>query len=93
VIDHHVQLCVSDVGAGFPPGRLESVFDPFVTTKPTGLGVGLALCRAIVHAHNGELTARNNEGPGATVCCALPCTGERSPVTSNRVGEVATTSR
>ena len=93
VIDHHVQLCISDVGGGFPPGRLESVFDPFVTTKRTGLGVGLALCRAIVHAHNGELTARNNDGPGATVCCALPWVGERSPMTAKTVAEVATSSR
>lgn len=79
LLDGRVQLCISDVGTGFPPDRLEAVFEPFVTTKETGLGVGLALCRAIVNAHDGELTAINNDdGPGATVCCTLPCVASPS---------------
>src|SRR5262245_58656306 len=71
--NQRVELRVEDVGVGFPPDRLASLFEPFVTTKPTGLGLGLALCRAIIQAHDGVLTAMNNEGRGATVCCSLPC--------------------
>lgn len=68
-----IELSIEDVGTGFPPERLTSLFEPFVSTKPTGLGLGLALCKAILQAHDGEVSARNNDDRGATVCCVLPC--------------------
>ena len=46
---------------------MKSTFDAFVTTKQAGLGIGLALSRAIIHAHGGELRAENNRGHGATL--------------------------
>jgi signal transduction histidine kinase len=67
-----VSLSVEDIGTGIAPGQLNSVFEPFVTTKTTGLGLGLALCRSIVHAHEGRLTAENNPGRGVTFHCVLP---------------------
>jgi C4-dicarboxylate-specific signal transduction histidine kinase len=67
-----VSLSVEDIGTGIAPGQLNSVFEPFVTTKTTGLGLGLALCRSIVHAHGGRLTAENNPGRGVTFHCVLP---------------------
>ena len=70
--DEGVQLSVEDVGTGIAPDQLSSVFEPFVTTKATGLGLGLALCRSIVHAHEGRLTAENNVGRGVTFRCTLP---------------------
>ncbi len=52
-----VQLSVSDSGIGVPTSRLEQIFDPFVTTKEHGLGLGLAICHSIVTAHGGRLWA------------------------------------
>jgi len=73
-----VRLSVEDVGTGITPDQLNSVFEPFVTTKTTGLGLGLALCRSIVHAHEGRLTAENNPARGVTFHCLLPLADGRS---------------
>jgi C4-dicarboxylate-specific signal transduction histidine kinase len=67
-----VQLSVEDRGSGIPPAVLEHLFDPFVTTKAKGLGLGLSICRSIVTAHSGRLWAANNPGRGATFWVALP---------------------
>jgi len=72
--DQGVQLLVEDVGTGIAPDQLSSVFEPFMTTKATGLGLGLALCRSIVQAHDGQLTAENNVVRGVTFRCTLPLT-------------------
>jgi PAS domain S-box-containing protein len=66
-----VQLSVKDSGVGVPPSRLEQIFDPFVTTKEHGLGLGLAICRSIVSAHGGRLWALNNPEKGASVLMVL----------------------
>ncbi len=60
-----VQVSVRDSGLGFAPGTLEHVFDPFYTTKATGLGMGLSICRSIISAHGGRLWAETNEPQGA----------------------------
>ena len=74
-VDGNVEVCVVDRGAGIPLANLESIFEPFVTTKATGLGLGLAICRSIVKAHGGRLWATNNADCGATLHCELPATG------------------
>jgi two-component system sensor kinase FixL len=61
-----VELLVADQGTGIPPDEMDRVFEPFVTSKPHGLGLGLAICRSIVTAHGGRLWADNNEEGGAT---------------------------
>ena len=61
-----VEVAVIDSGTGIPEDLLPNVFDAFVTTKQAGLGIGLALSRAIVEAHGGDLRAQNNAGRGAT---------------------------
>lgn len=70
--DHFVQLAVSDSGPGIPEHQLEQVFEPFVTFRDKGLGLGLAISRSIVSDHGGSIRAENNEGRGATFRCLLP---------------------
>jgi PAS domain S-box-containing protein len=67
-----VVVTVQDSGMGIAPEALERVFDPFYTTKDGGMGMGLAICRSIVAAHGGTLTAAAAEGGGAVFCFALP---------------------
>jgi signal transduction histidine kinase len=71
-IDGNVEVSVIDRGAGIPLASLERIFEPFVTTKSTGMGLGLAICRSIVEAHGGRLWATNNVDCGATLHCELP---------------------
>jgi C4-dicarboxylate-specific signal transduction histidine kinase len=66
-----VRLSVTDNGPGIPPERLLQVFEPFVTTKPHGMGLGLAVCRTIVMAHGGRLFASHADGGGATFVLEL----------------------
>jgi signal transduction histidine kinase len=68
----HVEINVADRGTGIPEADLERIFEPFVTTKSQGLGLGLAICRSIVEAHGGRLWASNNADAGATLHCELP---------------------
>jgi two-component system, NtrC family, sensor histidine kinase HydH len=66
-------ICVSDTGPGLPPGLAERIFDPFVSTKETGLGLGLSICKRIVEAHGGSITAANSPAGGAMFVVRLPC--------------------
>ena len=61
-----VVISVQDSGPGFDPKSLEHLFDAFYTTKPQGLGMGLAISRSIIDAHGGRLWAIPNDGPGVT---------------------------
>ncbi|HKU62204.1 MAG TPA: ATP-binding protein [Gemmatimonadales bacterium] len=63
---------VHDRGTGIPPDGLSSVFEPFMTTKRDGMGLGLTICRSIVTAHGGQMWAVNNPERGATFVVALP---------------------
>jgi len=67
-----VEVSVADHGTGIPSADLERIFEPFVTTKARGMGLGLAICRSIVEAHGGRLWATNNADRGATLHCELP---------------------
>lgn len=67
-----VLLEVSDTGAGIAPGKMPHIFDAFVTTKPTGTGLGLSLSRMIVQDHGGRIWATSDEGGGATFHLQLP---------------------
>ena len=69
--DGGIELSVSDRGVGIGAERLENIFEPFVTTKESGLGLGLAICRSIVSAHGGKLWAVNNADQGATFVLML----------------------
>lgn len=63
---------VVDTGHGIAGDMLETIFTPFETTKPNGMGMGLAVCRTIVRAHGGRIWAENAQSGGARVCFDLP---------------------
>jgi PAS domain S-box-containing protein len=64
--DDEVQVAVQDAGIGLEPNTADRIFDAFHTTKPGGLGMGLAISRSIIEWHGGRLWAEPNNGPGAT---------------------------
>jgi signal transduction histidine kinase len=68
---NNVRISVQDSGTGISPSLVDRLFEPFVTTKPEGLGLGLSISRTIVAAHGGRLWAENNPDQGATVHCLL----------------------
>ena len=59
-------VAVQDYGVGIDSQNLDKIFDAFYTTKPQGMGMGLAISRSIVENHGGRLWAIPNDGPGAT---------------------------
>ena len=67
-----VRLVVEDSGPGLTPEQCERVFETFYTTKPKGLGVGLAISRSIAESHNGRLWAESEGGRGARFALELP---------------------
>ncbi|MGA2893311.1 MAG: AAA family ATPase [Xanthobacteraceae bacterium] len=72
-----VRVTVQDSGPGLPDADTEQAFKAFYTTKPTGLGMGLSICRSIVETHGGRLWAAPNEPRGAVFCFTLPV-GDRT---------------
>jgi signal transduction histidine kinase len=74
--DAAVMITVEDSGVGIDVDDVERLFEPLYTTKPEGLGMGLAIARTIVHAHGGQLRASNNASGGATFGFTLPVCGE-----------------
>jgi PAS domain S-box-containing protein len=70
--DEHLLLTVTDRGLGLDSDVTDRMFMPFFTTKSSGLGMGLSICRSIIEAHAGRLSAFPNEGSGATFQIALP---------------------
>jgi len=78
--DDSIEIRVADTGPGLAPAVADRLFQPFVTTKPGGLGIGLSICRSIVDAHSGRLWASDNPGGGMIFHVRLPtaeASGER----------------
>jgi C4-dicarboxylate-specific signal transduction histidine kinase len=78
-------VAVQDSGPGLNPESFDRLFDPFYTTKPGGMGMGLSICRSIVEAHGGRVWASRTSGPGVTVQFTLPV-GESAQHEATRVG-------
>jgi two-component system sensor kinase FixL len=70
-----IQIEVADTGPGFTEQALSRVFEPFTTTKPTGMGVGLSLCRSIIETQGGDIAARNAHAGGAVITFTVPVAG------------------
>jgi two-component system sensor histidine kinase HydH len=75
-----VVLTVSDSGSGISPEHLPHVFDPYFTTKPQGVGLGLANVHKFVEAHNGEIEVESTAGKGTTFTIRLPSSQRKEAV-------------
>lgn len=75
--DKHITVSVEDSGSGIDEKNLGRLFEPFFTTKKEGMGMGLAINEAIIKAHAGRISARNNPGKGATFYFTLPVSNEQ----------------
>ena len=67
-----VRIAVRDWGPGLKPESLDRLFDAFYTTKPGGMGMGLSICRSIIEAHGGRVSATPNAPRGAVLQFTLP---------------------
>ncbi len=72
MVNQSVQVAVKDLGPGIEAERLELLFQPFYTTKDSGMGMGLAVSSAIVKEHGGRIWAENSPGGGACFTFTLP---------------------
>ena len=70
--DHYVVISLEDAGPGFESTTLPLIFEPLMTTKPTGTGLGLSLVKSVVERHGGDVSAANREEGGAVVKLRLP---------------------
>lgn len=68
----HIEILVCDNGPGIPKDKLQHIFDPFFTTRSEGTGLGLAVVRAIINAHKGEVVVDSQTGKGTTFVLRLP---------------------
>ncbi len=71
-----VRVAVHDRGTGLDAESAARIFQPFYTTKPSGLGMGLSISRSIIEGHAGQLRAENNADRGATFSFTLPAAAE-----------------
>ena len=72
--DDYVESIISDSGPGLPPEIVSRLFQPFITTKEKGMGIGLSICQTIVDAHGGRIWSEANDGGGAIFHVTLPST-------------------
>jgi signal transduction histidine kinase len=73
LVGEEVHFKVRDAGTGIDPAAAERLFQSFYTTKENGMGIGLAVSRSIIEAHDGRLWTMANDGPGATFVFSVPC--------------------
>ena len=71
-----IEIRVADTGPGLPEQVRDRLFEPFVTTKPDGMGVGLSVCRTIVEAHGGQLSGEDRAGGGTVFRLTIPVAEE-----------------
>jgi PAS domain S-box-containing protein len=84
-----VQVSIEDNGTGIDSAHLHRLFDPFYTTKPDGMGIGLSVSRSIVESHHGTLWVTLNSGDGATFAFSLPATGAQAPAVPRHIRGLA----
>ncbi len=67
-----VSIAIKDSGVGIDPDKMDRLFQPFFTTKPNGMGMGLSISRSIIESHGGRLWAVRNNGSGSTFKFSVP---------------------
>jgi signal transduction histidine kinase len=67
-----VEIDIGDSGSGISAESIKKIFDPLFTTKPKGIGMGLAVCHGIIEKHNGYIDVKSQEGIGTNMCVKLP---------------------
>jgi signal transduction histidine kinase len=77
--DNRIVVAVRDSGSGLDEANLDRIFEGFFTTKPEGLGMGLTICRSIVEAHGGRISAATAAPRGAIVRFTLPVVRSGAP--------------
>ena len=70
--ENRIQISIKDTGSGIDANSVEHIFNPFFTTKEAGMGIGLSICKTIIHEHGGNIWFENNAGKGATFYFTLP---------------------
>src|SRR5262249_11314258 len=73
-----ILVAVEDSGIGIEPDKVDKLFTAFFTTKPSGMGIGLSICRSIVEQHGGRIWATRNSEAGSTFQFTLPASGAAS---------------
>lgn len=89
-MSHAVRICISDTGPGIPPEAIDHIFDPFVTHRSGGSGLGLALVQRVVEAHGGAVFVENakpHEGGGAVFSLYLPAVPKERAVEAQPISE------
>jgi signal transduction histidine kinase len=76
--DREVEVAVADTGHGIEAKHLAKLFNPFFTTKPDGMGLGLSISRSIIEAHSGQMSAESEVGVGTTFRFSLPLAREEA---------------
>jgi two-component system sensor kinase FixL len=71
-----VRLTVADTGPGIPAEQIYRIFEPFFSTKVRGIGLGLAICRAIVDNHGGKLRVASEPGSGSRFSLSVPAASQ-----------------
>ena len=70
--DRYVQVIISDSGQGIPADLMPRLFEPFFSTKSSGMGIGLLMCKSIIDDHEGTIRIESVEGLGTTVSFTVP---------------------
>jgi signal transduction histidine kinase len=78
VVDSAAEIAVIDRGTGIEPKNLENIFNPFFTTKPEGIGFGLAIVQKIVDEHGGRIVVESTPGEGSVFRVRLPLSGAKA---------------
>jgi PAS domain S-box-containing protein len=80
--NNSVELMFTDTGVGIPEQILRHLWKPLITTKPKGIGLGLAICKRIAEAHGGSIVVDSKEGKGTTFTLTLPLTSQEGAKTT-----------
>jgi len=88
VLGKQVELRIADTGAGFPPEIMANAFEPYVTTKPKGTGLGLPIVKKIIEEHGGKITLSNRETGGAEIRIVLQAADNGSTIQSETLKSV-----